>query len=1126
MKKFTLILIGAIFVSISGIAQQKQITLHLNNVTIKEALETLKKTGGYSYWFDAKDLDITKKVSINVVNKNIDEVLALLLKGQKVEYKIKGGHIVISNSEVKAVPEQKKTELKKITGVVLDERGLPVIGATVMLDGTNNGTITDLDGHFSLEVPENGQLKITYVGYETQFVDINGKTRFNISLVQSAKSLEEVVVVGYGIQKKATLTGAVAAIESSKLLQSPVSNISNAMVGRVSGLLATQTSGAPGLDESTLRIRGIGTFSGDANPLILVDGIEVKNYNNIDPNEIENISVLKDASATAVYGVRGANGVVIINTKRGKTGRPEVSYSSQFAVSQFANIRHNADAVQYAEGYNQALQYDSYLTGVYTPKFTASDIEHYRSGDDPLFYPNTDWVKLMFKPYTTQTQHNLNISGGTENIKYFISLGYFTQGGLYNNNIYDPGYNTENRYNRTNFRSNFDIKITKRLNVKVNISSQMQDLKGTSGDGGANTQSPGFLVSSIFATPPTTSPGVWDGKIVNTATSGYYINPLTKYYGNGIIRSYGLNVNGMIRFNYDLDYITKGLSTHLQLSYQNMNSVASTNTKTLVVYNAVNLGNGKYALVPLNDEEPFSYHESYSKRRKLDDEFGFDYSRSFGGHNVGGLLIYTQTKTYDPTLKYVVPNAYQGLVGRVTYNYQNRYLAEFNAGYNGTENFAPGRRFGFFPAYSIGWVASDEPFFPKNNFVSFVKVRGSYGEVGNDKIGANRFMYLPTSYQYYTPSTKGEYYVLYGFGEVGSTYNTSTRSYEGAIGNPYLTWERAKKLDVGFDLTALNDKIKITLDYFNEKRDNILATRGTTPDVLGATLPAYNFGIMKNGGLDGEINFFDKIGKSFNYWLKGVITLTHNVVLYKDEVKKTYSYQSETNQRFGQFYGLVVEGIYNTWTEVNDVNRPVYAYNSNKIQPGDFKYKDVNGDGIIDDFDRVPIGYSSFPEKSFGFSFGINYKGFDFSILFQGATDYSHLTSKKFSKGWQEDGSAVAYLLDRSWTSEKYQAGIATDFPHISSSSSQTSNYQPNTFWVEDASFMRLKNLELGYTLNPVFVTKLGVKSIRFYLTANNLYTWSHMFPGEDPEIPTYDDGNYEPYPITRTFNTGFNIKF
>ena len=1116
MKKFTLILIGVLFVSTVVFGQQKQLTLKLNNVTVKEALEAIKTIGGYSYWFDARDLNITQRISLNVVNRTIDDVLALVFKGQKVEYKIKNGNIVISKSILKETP-QKKTEIKRVSGIVLDERGEPVIGASVLIPESNISVITDLNGKFTVDAPIDSKIHISYIGYESQEQKIKESSNLRISLSENPKNLNEVVVVGYGRQKKATITGAIASVESEKLLQSPVANISNALVGRVSGLLSTQASGAPGIDGSTLRIRGIGTFSGTSDPLVIVDGIEVQNYNNIDPNEIDNISVLKDASATAVYGVRGANGVVIITTKRGKVGKPQISYTSQFAVSTFANIRHYAGSAEYAAGYNEALKYDSYLTGVYQPKYSESDIQHYKSGDDPLFYPNTDWVKVLFKPYTTQTQHNLNVSGGTEKVKYFLSFGYFDQGGLYNEKAYNPGYDAKNEYTRYNFRSNFDFNITKRLTAKFNISTQIEEIKGIVGDRGANTQSPGFLMASIFAAPPTLSPGIWDGKIVNTVTTGFYTNPFGAIFGNGMSKNYNNSINGLLRFNYDLDFLTKGLSTHLQIAYQNLNSVSSMYLKPVIQYWAINLGGGDYVLAPQNQDSPYTYSETYGKRRKQDAEFGLDYSRTIGDHNIGGLLIYTQTKTYDPNLAFLVPNGYQGLVGRVTYDYKRRYLAEFNAGYNGTENFAPGKRFGFFPACSLGWVVSEEPLFPKNDIVSFLKFRGSYGEVGNDKIGGDRFLYRPTSYEY-----SGVYY----FGEVGSTYSPYNRSNEGKIGNPDVSWERAKKLDVGLDLSMFKDKLRITLDYFNEKRDNILANRGTIPNIIGATLPAYNFGRMENGGWDGEINYYGKVGNSFNYWIKGILTLTHNVILFQDEVKRTYAYQSQTNQRYGQVFGFIAEGVYNTWQEVNDANRPVSSFNSNKIQPGDFKYKDVNGDGIIDQFDMVPIGYSAFPEKTFGFSFGFDYKGFDVSVLFQGATDYSHLTSKKFNRGWQEDGSAVSFLLDRSWTWEKYAAGIATDFPHISSSASQNNNYQTNTFWLEDASFLRLKNIEIGYTFKSGLINKLGLSSVRIYLTGNNIYTWDKLLPGEDPDIPTYDAANNEPYPITKTFNGGLSVKF
>jgi len=927
-------------------------------------------------------------------------------------------------------------------------------------------------------------------------------------MIEESIGLDEVVAVGYGVQKKATITGAIASVESAKLIQSPVTNLSNALNGRVSGLLTTQASGAPGQDQTTLRIRGVGTFSGATDPLIMVDGIEAQSYNNIDPNEIENISVLKDASATAVYGVRGANGVLLITTKRGKIGKPQVSYSSQFAVSKFAEIRQNLESTEYAQGYNQALRYDSYLTGVYTPKYSESDIQHYISNDDPLFYPNTDWISKMFKPTTFQNQHNLNISGGSEKVKYFFSFGYLGQDGLINEKIYDPGYDAKLKYDRYNFRSNFDFKITKRLKAKVNLSSQIEERQGTTNVGN--------IMVSAFAAAPNLSPGVWDGKIVNTTIGAFYPNPIPRYFGLGLMKQYGNYLNGTIRFDYDLDFLMKGLSTHASIAYQNYNSVNTNFSKTLVDYNVIRLPDNKYVLAPTKDESPYSYGESYGKRRKQDVEIGLDFSRKFGVHGIGGLLIYNQTKTFDPGLAYDVPNGYQGIVGRGTYDYKNRYLAEFNFGYNGTENFAPGKRFGFFPAVSVGWVVSEESFFTKNNVISFFKLRGSYGEVGNDKIGGDRFLYMPSSYGY-----SG----TYNFGEAGTTLNAYNRSNEGKIGNPYLTWERAKKLDIGIDFTMWKDKIRVTIDYFDERRDNILANKGTVPDIFGATLPAYNFGKMRNGGLDGEINFYSKVG-NFNYWLKGVFTLTHNMIEFQDEVTRTYSYQNRTGQRYGQSFGYVVEGIYNTWEEVNDANRPVSSFNSNKIQPGDFKYKDVNGDGIINDFDQVPIGYSAFPEQSFGFSFGGDFKGIDFSVLFQGSSHVTHLTSKKFNRGWQEDGSAVSYLLERSWSPENYAAGIKTDFPHVSSSSAQVHNYQPNTFWQEDASYTRLKNIEVGYMLSPQFLKEMGIHSVRLYLNGNNLITWSNMFRGEDPEIPNYSDSNNEPYPITKTINVGINVKF
>lgn len=992
-----------------------------------------------------------------------------------------------------------------IRGSVKDEQSQPLPGVNVVVKGTTRGTTTDSDGKYSLHVDDGAEILVfSFIGYLTQEVPIGNRDAIDVQLTPDVRELSEVVVVGFGEQKKATVTGAISSVGTKELVQSPQANISNALVGRMPGLLAVQRSGEPGNDQSILRIRGVGTFSGNQDPLVMVDGIETPNYNNIDPNEIESISILKDASATAVYGVRGANGVLLITTKRGKVGLPQVSFSSNVAVSTFTDLRKTMNSYDYARSYNEARKYDSYLTGGYTPRFTDEAIAKYQSHEDPLFYPDMDWVELMLKPSATQLQNNLNVRGGTEKIKYFISLGYFNQEGLFNTTRFATEYDAQVKYKRYNFRSNFDVTISKRFTANIDISSQIENQNrpnwGT-----------GLFMEQLLSANPVGSPGIIDGKIVYTTPTGAF-NPLLAL-NNGYQRIYNNFLNGAVRLNYDLGFITKGLSTHGTISYKNFNSQQKRYTKYGVSYEARRLEDESIVYIPNRAERPFDFGESIGKNRTTYAEFGLNYSRSFGSHTATGLLLYNQSKRFDPTLPFLVPNGYQGLVGRITYDYKSRYMAEVNLGYNGTENFAPGKRFGFFPAYSVGWIPSEEAFFPKNDVLSFLKVRGSYGEVGNDKIGGERFLYRPTSYVY-----SGSYY----WGEVGSSYNSYPASQEGKIGNPDLTWERAKKTDVGLELGLWRDKIRITVDWFNESRNNILANKGTVPNIVGANLPAYNLGEMRNSGFDGEITYNHTAG-SFNYWFKGNFTYAHNEVVFQDEVTRPFSYQYRTGQRFGQQFGLIARGFYNTWEEVNESSRPVYMWNNNKVQPGDIKYKDVNGDGLINQDDQVPIGYSDFPEKILGVSFGGDFKGFDFSILFQGATNVSVFASRRSMRGFYEDTGASLDLLNNTWTQERYEQGLPIKYPRLSVISDM--NYQRSTFWQEDASYIRLKNAEIGYTFSSNFQKKAGIKSARIYINGTNLITWDKMFPGEDPEFPPVG-ANTEPYPLTRIVNAGLNINF
>lgn len=510
--------------------------------------------------------------------------------------------------------------------------------------------------------------------------------------------------------------------------------------------------------------------------------------------------------------------------------------------------------------------------------------------------------------------------------------------------------------------------------------------------------------------------------------------------------------------------------------------------------------------------------QHFEKDRRTYFEFGISYATTFANkHNVTTLALYNQSRRNDPNLAYKVPNSYQGLVMRLTYDYKSRYLVEFNAGYNGTENFAPGKRFGFFPAYSLGWVVSEEPFFPKTPIISYFKVRASYGEVGNDKIGGLRFLYLPTAYV----SGPTQYY----FGEVGKSYNKENIISEGKIGNPDLTWERAKKLNIGFEANFWDNHIHAQIDFFNEKRNNILANMNSAPILFGGQLPTMNMGKMKNSGYDAGFMIRGNVTPDLYLWARANYTYAHNKIEYMDEVPNTYPYKNRTRQSYGQDFGLICDGIYNTWEEVNPANRPISSWNNNTLQPGDLIYRNINGDGIIDNNDLVPIGYSNFPEITYGMSFGGSWKGFDLSVLFQGAEHVSLFLSRYDRMGFKDNWGAQKAMLE-SWSLERYEKGMPITYPHLSEGNDvQKHNYARSIFWVRDASYIRLKNIEVGYTFANKALAKVKIQSLRLYINGNNLLTWNSLPKGTDPETAQQSD-NHEPYPITKTYNFGVNIKF
>ncbi len=1110
----------------------KPVTVMAEQEVMKKILVQIQKQTGVKFTYSSDVIDVNMKISCILTNKKLVDFLDEVLKPLDIDYR------VIDDQQILLFLVQNSAEnIRKafsaatnpidviISGTVTNEIGEPLQGASITEKGTKNITVTDAGGNFTLKVKdEKTVIIISYTGYNTKEVVVDKEGKMTIVLAAINKVLSDVVIVGYGKQKAVTVTGAISSIGTKELLQSPQANISNMLAARLTGLLAQQQSGLPGQDQTILRIRGTGTFGGGgADPLVLIDGIVNPNFNNLDPNEIETVTILKDASATAVYGVRGANGVLIITTKRGKEGKPRLSYTFNEAVTEYMKFRQNSNSYDWANGYNQAIQYDSYITGApYVPLFSNADLQKYKSGSDPIFYPSTNWVDLMLKRSTSQSQHNLNISGGSKRIKYFVSAGLFNQGGLFKNTNLVPGYNNQINYRRYNFRTNFDFDITDRLSAQVNTAAQIESNRGPYSINGSNNIALGSIttiLAAVVEAPPVLSPGVVDGKLISSVPgqSFYRGNPLANMLGNGVFLLNNTYLDGSVRLNYKLDFITKGLSAHGTISYRNINQVATGHGKNVVTYSIVRLPDNTINFIPNSTAAPYSYSETISGDRETYSEMGIDYARKFGDHNISALVLYNQSKQINPGLLFLVPHEYQGLVGRVTYNYKERYMGEFDLGYNGTENFAPGKRFGYFPAYSLGWIVSKEPFFPSSDFISFLKLRASYGEVGNDVVGGTRFLYRPSSYTYTNAN--------YQFGTSGSSFNTYIGSLEGALGNPDLTWERSKKTDIGADLRLFKDKLKITADWFKEKRDNILASFQTIPVIFGATLPQVNLGRMRNGGIDGDISFSDKIGH-LNYWVKATYTYAHNVIEYMNEVTRPFPYQQRTGQRSGQIFGLVAEGLFNSWNEVNDPKRPVYAFNNNKIQPGDIKYKDVNGDGKIDVNDQVPIGYSNFPEEIYGFSLGGDFKGFDFSLLFQGAAkvsfQYLQITQTPYNSG----SASPNYWIYKSWTQDRYDNGDDIKLPHLSvSTNTQTSNYQPSTFWNVDGTYLRLKNAEIGYTLPTSFLRRVGISSSRIYLNGNNLLTWANLLDGLDPEQRIGNNSLYQ-YPLTKTFNFGLNINF
>ena len=1035
--------------------------------------------------------------------------------------------------EVPSATNINKNRLYK--GKVVDDRtSEPLVGATVKVKGSTIGTITDIDGNFALDIPDNISpivFEVSYMGYASKEAAPAKTTGFTIRLAEDSQTLEEVQIIAYGKQSKMSVTAAISSIDTKELLKSPSGSVANALSGAVTGLSSIQPSGQPGAENPSIYIRGTGSLSDElSKPLILVDGVE-RSFFQMDSHEIESITVLKDAASTAVFGVRGANGVVLVTTRRGVSGKPVISLNT------------------YATLYNEAQLSDNPSLTESQLGFSPFVIDMFRTNEDPIMFPNVDWNDYLFKNLAWQTQHNLTLSGGGERFRYFVSLGYLLQDGMLKQlgESYDPNY----QYKRFNYRSNVDIDITKSTLLKVNIGGHV---------GAKREPRTDELWRKVLWSTPFSSPGIVDGKLISNIYSNRYISigerscPLDYYY------NYGYNVDTDNVLNLDLaleqklDFITPGLSMNIKGAYNTNYNVKASRTPSGAdsMCTPIYLGSietpGMDFWDPRFDRtivyqtdgvsglhEQMSYGEEVGRGRNWYGEFSLNYSRSFGDHDVSALFLYNQSKKYYPETKidgkvfYMdIPTAYVGYVGRMTYAYKKRYMVDLNAGYNGSENFAPDKRFGFFPAVSAGWILSEEKFMKKQKVIDFLKLRASYGIVGNDKMENARFLYMAGAWSGYNTVAKGQ--GSWQFGKDGGT-GLLPDAKENTMGNPDVTWEKVAKQNYGIDLKMFDSRLSLTADVFFEKRKDILSTRNTLPAITDINLPKINLGKVNNHGYELSLGWNDRAGK-VDYWLKANVSYAKNKIIYMDEVVPNEPYMAETGRSTGLTYGYIFDRFLQKDDFDADGNLkkdengrqilPQMALGTPR--PGDALFKDLNGDGVINGDDKTRFGYAERPDYVFGFLGGLKWKNFEFSMQWTAAMNASRILDGEYRNAFGSTNSRMLlkFLADGRWTEENPNSR----FPRLTFMNK--SHYlQTSDLWLMNGSYLRLKTAEISYTLpQKDFLKKVGIESVRFYCNGYNLLTLFSDLNDIDIDPEGVTDGGNNNYPNIRIYNFGVNISF
>lgn len=1107
-------LVAALQVKSPVYGQAKTFTVSLKNVTLKEVISYVEKNSQYVFFFKPEVINQSTQISVSLKNATVKQLLDKVSEQANIVYEMKERQIVLKE---KKVSEQSVSQKKRLLqGLVKDEQGNPIIGASIQLKNTGTGVITDLDGLFQIQVTDkNSVIVISYIGYVTQEISVGDRSSITVQLKEDTKSLEEVVVTAFGAtQKKETMVGSIQQVRPAEL-KVPSSSLSTSFAGRMAGVIAIQRSGQPGADGADFWIRGKSTFGDATGVLIVLDGVEISSsdLNALDPEVIESFSILKDATATAMYGTRGANGVMIVTTKSGQDLlKPIINFRLETSMSQLTSVPEMVGGVDYMKLYNEALTTRGITTGLYDD----TKIRATEQGLNPLVYPNVDWYNEMFNKNAFAQRFNFNIRGGKKAVTYFMSASVKHDAGNLKSLSKDYfSYNNNINVMRYDFVNNLSIKATNTTKISLGLNVSLRDWKGPSAgvDGIFSMSREASPVDFPIVYPARNDKEIytlWGGMSGGIYNNGYR-NPVAEYVV-GYKKQFASTVNANIRLDQDLKMVTKGLKLHVLASFKNW---SKTETTRKAGYNQFeidqyNEATGEYTLSRVGNEQKTALNTEGAATgdRRIFIQAYLDYKRKFGVHDVNAMLLYNQDQLDNnkpDNLLSSLPRRKQGIAARLSYAYDDRYLAEVNFGYNGSENFAKNNRFGFFPSIALGYNISQEKFWePISNVISHFKLRGSYGLVGNDGIN-ERYAYLE---DIVLSSDKWKYTtgVNQNVNLQGPVWN---RYY-----NPNLTWEVGKKLNVGFDMQLFH-QVNLNFDVFKEIRSKIYMQKvNTLPDFIGTgeTKIYENSGKMKNVGFDIALDYNKQITKDFFLSFKGTLTYAHNTILERDEPPfQLYPNLSSVGYSRGQHLVYVADGLFRDQADVDSHAEQTLGYIP---QPGDIKYvdqPDANGncDGIINTNDRVYMGYPEDPEIVYGFGPSMKYKNWDFSFFFQGAARTSILMSGFHPFGKNATRGVMKFIADDYWSESNPNPNAA--YPRLTRDTN-ANNTVNSSYWLRNGAFLKLKNAEIGYTF----------KMFRAYLNGSNLLTFS-PFKHWDPEM---GGGSGMKYPTQRVFNIGIQFTF